>query len=117
MSETHRDRFIKRLSSVGIGLREDIQLALGGIVHNLRDLVVEGGLTDHEVRAVIELHDNVEALWRATLRSNPPLRPAEIVGRLRELRASCTGPLEGIGVQMERVCSKAELLEEQKKHL
>jgi len=117
MSETQRDQFIKRLSSVGIGLREDIQLALGGIVHDLRDQVVDGGLTEDEIRAVIDLHDNVEALWRATLRSNPPLRPAEIVGRLRELRVRCTGSLEGVGVQMERVFGKAELLEEQKKHL
>lgn len=115
MSESPRDRFIKRLSTVGVGLREDIQLSLGGLVADLRDLVVEGHVPEEDVPAIVSLHDDVEALWRATLQSNPPLPPETIVTRLRDLAENCEGPVAGYRIQLERALEKAQALERSKR--
>jgi hypothetical protein len=115
MSESPRDRFIKRLSTVGAGLRQDIQLALAVIVTDLRDLVIQGTLPDDDVAPAVGLHDRVEALWQATLRSNPPLAPDEILARLVELRDGCDGPVAGFRLRLEDIVEKARALREGKK--
>lgn len=116
MDESQRDRFIKRISTVGAGLREDVQLALGVIVSDLRAQVIEGAVPDDEVTTLVALHDATEALWRATLSSTPPLRPEELVARLRELRDHCAGPTEGFRIQFAQVLEKAEVLRSTKKY-
>lgn len=115
MTDSPRDRFLKRLSSVGSGLREDIQLALAVIVSDLRDQVIGGRQPDEDVGVMVALHDKVEALWRNTLRSNPPLSPEEIAARLTELRDGCAGPVAGFRVQLDVVVQKARALEDAKK--
>jgi hypothetical protein len=115
MPDSQRDRFLKRLSTVGAGLRQDIQLALAVMVNDLRELVIEGTLPDEDVGPAVSLHDKVEALWQATLRSNPPLPPEEIQARLIELRDSCAGPVAGFQLRLEEVVKKARALKEPKK--
>jgi hypothetical protein len=115
MTHSQRDRFLKRLSTVGTGLREDIQLKLGTIVVDLRELVIEGTLPDHEVAAAVALHDRAEALWQETLRSNPPLSPDELVARVQELRDACDGPVAGFRLRLDDVREKAETLRQTKK--
>jgi hypothetical protein len=115
MPDSQRDRFIKRLSTVGGGLRQDIQLALAVMVTDLRDLVIEGMLPDEDVAPAVALHDTVEALWQATLRTNPPLPPEELLARLIQLRDGCTGPVAGFGLRLDDVADKARALGEAKK--
>lgn len=98
-----------------MGLREDIQLVLGGMVADLRELVVAGKLSDDDVEAVVTLHDDVEALWRAALASTPPLPPETLSVRLRELQDLCVGPTAGFRVRFERALDKAEALQTSKK--
>jgi hypothetical protein len=113
--DSQRDRFIKRLSTVGAGLRQDIQLALAVMVTDLRELVIEGTLPDDDVAPAVALHDKVEALWQATMRSNPPLSPDELLARLIDLRESCGGPVAGYRLRLEDVADKARALGEAKK--
>jgi hypothetical protein len=115
MPDSQRDRFLKRLSTVGAGLRQDIQLALAVLVTDLRELVIEGALPDDDVAATVALHDQVEALWQATLASNPPLRPDELHDRMVEVRQGCTGPIEGYGLRLDAVIAKARALGESKR--
>lgn len=115
MLDSPRDRFIKRLSTVGSGLREDIQLALAVIVTDLRELVIDGTLPDEDVGSAVALHDGVEALWQATLRSNPPLTPEEVLARLTELRDGCEGAVEGYRLRLDDVVKKARALQQSKK--
>jgi hypothetical protein len=115
MPDSQRDRFLKRLSTVGSGLRQDIQLALAVIVTDLRELVIEGTLPDEDVGPTVALHDDVEALWQATLRSNPPLSPDEIHARVVELRDGCEGAVEGYRLRLDEVAKKARALQQSKK--
>ncbi len=48
MTETRRDRFLKRISSVGGGTRDAIQMLMGSIVLDLRDFVERGILKADE---------------------------------------------------------------------
>jgi hypothetical protein len=115
MPDSQRDRFLKRLSTVGAGLRQDIQLELAVIVTDLRELVIEGTLPDEDVGPAVSLHDMAEALWQATLRSNPPLPPDELHARLVELRDGCDGPVAGFRLRLDEVTKKARALGEAKK--
>jgi hypothetical protein len=115
MPDSQRDRFLKRLSTVGSGLRQDIQLELAVIVTDLRELVIEGTLPDEDVGPAVSLHDKAEALWQATLRSNPPLTPDELYARLVELRDGCDGPVLGFQLRLDEVIKKARALREAKK--
>jgi hypothetical protein len=115
MSDSQRERFLRRLSTVGTGLREDIQLRLGTIVVDLRELVIQGPLPDDEVAAAVALHDRAEALWQATLRSDPPLSPDELVARVQGLRDACDGPVAGFRLRLDDVLEKAETLRVTKK--
>ncbi|HET7039354.1 MAG TPA: hypothetical protein VFH97_05665 [Gemmatimonadales bacterium] len=116
MPDSPRERFLKRLSTVGTGLRQDIQLTLGVIVADLRDLVIRGALPDDDVDAAVALHDRVEAVWQATLRTDPPLSPDQLVARLSDLKAWCTGPVAGFGLRLDVVLEKAAALRDSRKH-
>jgi hypothetical protein len=67
------------------------------------------------VAPTVALHDKVEALWQATLRSNPPLPPEELLARLVEIRDGCAGPVEGFRLRLDDVAGKARALRDAKK--
>lgn len=108
MSTSRRDRFLKRISTVGGGTREDIQMALGGIVFDLRDLVERGMFTEDEMEIVVSFHDRVEEFWRHTMVSNPPIEPLLLVSGLWQLCGSCTGPVVGFQPRLEQALKKAK---------
>ncbi len=107
MSDTRRDRFLKRISSVGGGTRDDISMLLGGIVHDLRDQVERGIFNDDELDVVVPFHDQVEELWRHTMISNPPMDPFLMASGLRSLRAACVGPVAGFQLRLDQAAEKA----------
>lgn len=107
MSETRRDRFLQRISTVGGGTRDAIQMLLGGIVIDLRDFVERGIFTDEEMDTVVPFHDKVEEFWRHTMVSNPPMEPLLMVSGLKHLRASCVGPVAGFQLRLDQALDKA----------
>jgi hypothetical protein len=107
--ESQRDRFLQRISTVGGGTREAIQMMLGEIVYDLRDLVERGVFADAEMRTVVAFHDHAEEFWRHTLVTKPPMDPALMVAGLRKLKEECTGPLAGFEVRLDQALRKAEL--------
>jgi hypothetical protein len=107
MNTSRRDRFLKRISTVGGGMREDIQMILGGIVFDIRDQVERGMFTEDEMETVVSFHDRVEEFWRHTIVSNPPMEPLLIVSGLRQLCESCIGPVVGFRPRLEQALKKA----------
>lgn len=108
MSESRRDQFIKRLSSVGMGTRESVHVLLGSIVYDVREQVVHKQFKDDEMEAVVAFHDQAEALWRDTLSTDPPLATEQMVARLAKLREVCTGPLGQYHAKLDRGARSAE---------
>ena len=108
MSESRREKFLHRISTVGGGTREAIQIALGSIVYDLRDQVERGMFGEEEMDAVISFHDRAEEFWRRTTATNPPMDPMLIVAGLRRLRGDCNGPLLGFGVRIDQTIKMAE---------
>ena len=108
-SEGSRDKFLQRISTVGGGTREAIQMLLGGIVYDLRDMVERGVFGDEEMNTVVAFHDHTEEFWRHTLVTNPPMDPILLVAGLRRLSDECTGPLEGFNVRLDQALQKAEV--------
>lgn len=92
MSEKRED-FVKRLSTVGFGARESIQVMLSNVVFDIREQVVHKRFRDEEMDTVIAFHDDTEALWRDAIATTPPISPTELHERLAELAKRCTGPL------------------------
>ena len=108
MSESRRDQFMKRLSSVGMGTRESMHVLLGSIVYDVREQVVRKQFNDEEMDAVVAFHDQAEALWRDTLSTDPPLGAEQMVTRLAKLRDASTGALGQYHAKLERGVRSAE---------
>jgi hypothetical protein len=116
MNISRRDRFLKRISTVGGGMREDIQMALGGVVFDLRDQVERGMFTEDEMDTVVAFHDRVEEFWRHTIVSNPPMEPLLMVSGLRRLCEGCTGPVVGFQPRLEQALEKAKTFASVREH-
>jgi hypothetical protein len=93
MSDSRRDEFLKRLSTVGMGARESIQVMLGAIVYDVREQTMRKEFADDEMDTVIAFHDQAEQLWRDMMATDPPLSASDMVEGLRQLHAACVGPL------------------------
>jgi hypothetical protein len=109
MSETRRDRFLQRISTVGGGTREAIQMSLGGVVFDLRDFVERGIFAEEEMDTVVAFHDLAEEFWRQTLVSNPPMEPLMMVSGLRQLSERCVGPVAGFQPRLDHALEKAKV--------
>jgi hypothetical protein len=108
MSDSRRDQFIKRLSSVGMGTRESVHVLLGSVVYDVREQVVRKQFKDEEMEAVVAFHDQAEALWRDTLSTDPPLDVEQMVARLAKLRDASTGALGQYHAKLDRGVRSAE---------
>ena len=93
MSESHRDQFLKRLSTVGFGARESIQVMLANLVYDVRERVVRKRFEEHEMEDVIKFHDEAEKLWSDVMATDPLLGSVEMTARLKKLLERCQGPL------------------------
>ena len=111
MGDSRREEFVKRLSTVGLGTRESIQIMLGGIVFDIRQHTAHKKFSDEEMDAVIAFHDEAEALWQDSIGSNPPLGPQELTTRLRKLLKRCIGPLGEFESKLARGVDHAEQFE------
>jgi hypothetical protein len=108
MGDSRREEFVKRLSTVGLGTRESIQIMLGGIICDIRQHATHKKFSDEEMDAVIAFHDEAEALWQDSIGSNPPLGPQELTARLRRLLKRCTGSLGEFESKLARAVDHAE---------
>ncbi|MFQ5704706.1 MAG: hypothetical protein ACE5HT_11865 [Gemmatimonadales bacterium] len=109
MSEYRRSDFIKRVSSIGWGTRESIQMLLGGIVSDLREEIIRDQFSDDELGTVVAFHDRAEELWRDAMGTNPPLDAGDMVARLRQLLDACDAPaLAGFESRLRRGLRDAE---------
>lgn len=113
MAGSRREEFVKRLSTVGLGTRESIQVMLGAIVCDIRDAAAQHRYSEDEIDEVIAFHDQAEALWRDAIATNPPLAPQQLTARLRALRAGCTGPLGEFAGKLDRGVEHAERFEQE----
>lgn len=116
MTESRRDRFLQRISTVGGGTREAIQMLLGGIVLDLRDFVERGIFSEEELDVVVPFHDQIEEFWRHTMVSNPPMEPLLMVSGLRQLRDGCVGPIVGFQVRLDQALQKATVFAKSGEH-
>ncbi len=114
MSPSRRDEFVQRLSTVGVGARESIQVLLGNIVYDLREQVLHKRFAEEEMDQVIAFHDAAEALWRDTIASDPPIEPGDLAARLTTLLALCVGPLGQFERKLEHGVRQAEDLAKQR---
>lgn len=108
MGDTRRDKFLQRISTVGGGTREAIQMLLGSIVMDLRDFIERGMFAEEEMDNVVAFHDRVEEFWRNTIVSNPPMNATLMVNGLRSLREASIGPVLGFQVRLDQALQKAE---------
>ena len=106
-SDGKRDAFLHRISTVGGGVREDVQMMLGSIVCDVRDMVERGVFQEEEMDAVILFHDQTEAFWRRTMATSPPIDPQLMVAGLRKLRTLCTDPLAGFAPRLDQAVERA----------
>ena len=116
MTESPRGDFLNRISSVGWGTRENVQMLIGAVVTTIREQVADGAFAADDMAGVVAFHDANEDFWRATMATNPPMAPAAMTEGLRELLARCVGSLAGFQVQVERALNQAEMFEELKRH-
>ena len=116
MTENRRGQFLNRISSVGWGSRENVQMLVGAVVTTIRDQVADGAFDDEDMPAVVAFHDATEEFWRATMATNPPMAPGAMVEGLRALLVRCEGPLAGFQVQVERALEQAKQFEEIKRY-
>ena len=107
-SDSRRDRFLHRISTVGGGTRQDIQMMVGGIVYDIRDMVERGVFDDVDMETVVAFHDRAEEFWRRTMVSNPPLDANLMAAGLRRLRDECKGPLTGFQLRLDQAVEKAK---------
>ncbi len=108
MREGQRSDFVRRLSTMGLGTRESMHVMLGSIVYDIRAQAVQKRYNDEEMDAVVQFHDQAEALWRDTISTDPPLDPEQMVIRLKKLVDLCSGPLEQFLSKLERGARNAE---------
>jgi hypothetical protein len=110
MGESKREEFIKRLSTVGVGARESIQIMLSTIVYDVREQVLHKRIAESEMDTVIAFHDEAEQLWQDAIATDPPIDPAELITRLKALLAQCLGPLGQFERKLEHGLRHAEAL-------
>ncbi len=111
-----RSKFLSRISTVGGGVRETLQMAMGGIVSDLREFVEKGLFDDADLDQIVDFHDEAEAIWRSMIMSNPPMEPSLVVRRLSKLESACQGPLEGFLIRVSDLRQKAEFFERTRQH-
>ncbi len=111
-----RSKFLRRISTVGGGIRETLQMAMGGIVTDLREFIEKGLFDDADLDQIVAFHDNAEVLWRSMIMTNPPMNPSLVVQRLSELERACRGPLDGFHVRLRDLREKAETFERGRQH-
>jgi len=117
VTEEGQSDFRKRISSVGWGTRESIQVLLGRIVSDLREEAVHRKFTDEELRTVVAFHDQAEALWRDSIATNPPLDAHTLVSRLKALlEASRCDVLGEFERRLDRGVRLAEAFEEERQN-
>lgn len=92
MSESRRSEFVRRLSSVGWGARESIQVLLAHVVTDVREAIVKKQYGDADMDEVVAFHDAAEQLWKDAIATNPPLERAALRRRLQELLQKAEHP-------------------------
>ena len=113
MSDTRRSDFVRRISTVGWGAREAIQVILGRVVADLREEIVHKRFDDDVLDDVVAFHDVVEKLWQESIATNPPLDKDELTRRLRELlESSRSKHLDEFERRLERGVRLAEEFEQ-----
>jgi hypothetical protein len=117
MPDSRRDQFITRVSTVGWGTRESIQVMLGAVVSDVREGVVRGKYGEAELDAVVDFHDRAEVLWRETIASDPPIAIDRLTIQLRELVRACRDDpaLAEFELKLGRGLRDAEALEQTRK--
>ena len=95
MSEMRRSEFVRRISSVGWGVRESVQVLLGKVVGDVREGIVRKRFDDADLDEVVAFHDKAEALWQQSIATNPPVDRDALVQRLRTLLAEAQSPVLG----------------------
>lgn len=116
MSENRREEFIKRLSTVGFGARESVQVMLSNVVYDIRQQIVHKRIRDDEMDQVIAFHDEAETLWQDAITTDPPIDPQELHDRLRKLLEQCKGALGQFEAKIDHgVRSVAKLIEQHDK--
>jgi hypothetical protein len=116
MSDNRREEFIKRLSTVGFGARESVQVMLSNVVYDIREQIVHKRIRDDEMDDVIAFHDEAETLWQDAITTDPPIDPHELHDRLVKLLKRCKGPLAQFERKIDHgVRSVAQLIEEHDK--
>ena len=114
MGESRRSDFLKRLSTVGFGPREAIEVVLANIVHDVREQAVHKRFEEEEMETVVKFHDDAEHLWRDAMATDPPIEPGELKQRLAQLLSEATGPLGQFNTKLERCLRNVEELEKKK---
>jgi len=114
MGESRRSDFLKRLSTVGFGPREAIEVVLASIVHDVREQAVHKRFEEEEMETVVKFHDDAEHLWRDSMATDPPIEPGELKQRLAQLLSEATGPLGQFNTKLERCLRNVEELEKKK---
>lgn len=114
-SDSKREAFLHRISTVGGGVREDIQMMLGSIVCDVRDMVERGVFREDEMDDVIAFHDQAEALWRRAMATTPPMDPQLMAAGLRRLHEQCKDALAGFAPRLDHVIEAAQLFAARKK--
>jgi len=115
--DNKRQAFLRRISTIGGGAREDVQMILGSIVCDLRDMVERAVFQEEEMDTVVAFHDQTEAFWRRTMATTPPLDPALMLAGLKRLRESCGEPLAGFAPRLDHAMERARLLAKRKAEL
>ena len=110
MADSRRENFVKRLSSVGLGTRESVQVMLGDIVCEIREQAVHKKFTEDDMETVVAFHDAAESLWQDSIATNPPIDPAKLTSQLRDLQQSATGVLGQYEAKLQRGIDHAEQL-------
>jgi hypothetical protein len=113
MGKDRRSQFHERLSTVGFGPREAIEVILGSIVHDVREQALHNRFEEGEMDGVITFHDAAEHLWLDTMATDPPLAAADLRARLQTLLEQCTGVLGQFHAKLERSLRNAQELEKQ----
>lgn len=111
MGDSRREEFVKRLSTVGLGVRESIQVMLGAVVSDIREGAARKKYGEDEIDKVIAFHDEAESLWQDAITTNPPMEAGELTARLRRLLEQCVGPLGEFEAKLRRSVEHAEQFE------
>ena len=92
MSESRRSEFVRRLSSVGWGARESIQVLLAHVVTDVRESIVKKQYPEADMDQIVAFHDAAEQLWKEAIATNPPLERSILHDRLVALLEQAKHP-------------------------